>query len=365
MGIFPDKEMAKGIRPHTWPRETGVRTTLSDIILSLVGTLLVVALLNIVVGWYLEKHTFNRGYWLITEKSRLLFSLREAGYWLILGDSSGNMGIVPEILDRELGVRSVNLCTIADMLAVGDLFMLEAYLRRCGRPAGVLLVHTYNAWPRKGEPGAFGRSQWSLWQIKDGLGMSHYEFAKMVASRYCPLFAESTTIKAMSLTPWTSLLAFLENGPFHLEPNGLMVQQKPVPSGVLADARLHLNKTKGHQPFISQANLRAIRDIKRLAELHKFNVYLISSPLYIGLWRDQEFRRYFDEMQENVRRAAQDSKRLILLSFGVDLTFSKDEMENADHVIYSAAKVYTARVAARIRSARSESFSPPKNLEQE
>jgi hypothetical protein len=270
------------------------------------------------------------------------------------------MGIVPEVLDRELGVRSVNLCTIADMLTVEDLFMLQTYIQRCGRPAGVLLVNTYNAWARKGEVGAFGRSRWPLWQTKDRLDMSFYECVEMLVARYLPLYSESRSITKMSLMPRTALIAFLGDGPFRLGPNGYMSLEKPVPAGVLRDARLHLAQTEKGRPSISRPNLKALEDVARLAERHKFPVYMISSPLYRGLWRNKNFRRYFDDMQDKLKYVAGALPGLVFLGFGPDLTFKAEEMENADHVVFSAAKVYTARVAARIKSARSKFPSPSK-----
>ena len=111
-------------------------------------TIVVILLLNLLAIWVVQRYSPNRGYRLVREKWTLLLNLKEPVEWLVLGDSSGNQAVDPALLDARLGGRSLNLCTTGNALVLGDLWMLETYLRRFGPPRGVVLVHTYDLWGR-------------------------------------------------------------------------------------------------------------------------------------------------------------------------------------------------------------------------
>ncbi|MHC4215475.1 MAG: hypothetical protein ACYSWP_19105 [Planctomycetota bacterium] len=346
--------VVKKTRLKGWPQEKPISTTYKSVAISIFGAMVVVSLLNLLANWYLKDYTFNRGYWIITQKTKILSSLDTSEYWLVLGDSSGNFGIVPEILDQSLNVRSINLCTIADMLTIGDSFTLRDYIEGHGTPTGVLMVYAYNTWPRKGKIGAFARSHWPMLKIKKQLELDASGLIQLAIHRFFPIYSESTTLTSMSLMPRT---AFLEGIPFKIEPNGFMPLPEPSP-GVLSDARHHLRQINEIEPVISSANLAGLMEIANLADDYGFNGYLVSSPLYAEIWQDPKFRLYFSTIQTKIETIASEYDRLFYLHFDTDLTFPADKMENVDHVILPAAKVYTSRVAERILEIDRQSAPP-------
>ena len=121
-------------------------------------------------------------------------------------------------------------------------------------------------------------------------------------------------------------------------------------TGIHNDARNHLNRIGQKVPVISTFNIAGLERILNLAELHNFNVYLTNSPLYAGIWYNSKFRSYFDKLQNKLERFSAVHSRLFFLRFDSDLTFPAEKMENVDHVIYSAAQIYTSRIAERIRA---------------
>lgn len=341
--MLSNKEIVAGNTPPEIPAPHNWR----DLAVLGLGVLFVVACFNMLAGWYLKDHTLNRGYWIVSQKGKLISSLQMRDYWLIVGDSSGNFGIVPELLDKQLGTKSVNLCTIADMLTMDDFFMVDAYINQHGPPAGVLMVHAYDAWPRQGEIGAFARSHWPVEKISTFLDLDGFDRLELLIRRYFPLFSESTTLTKMSLMPRT---AFFRKGlPFTIYPDGYMPLLSASP-GVDGDARFHLRRIKEIAPEISIPNQAGLQALADLAERYKFNVYMVNSPVYERLRQHQNFVNYFQTIQTKLLNIANRHQRLHMLPFGEDLTFSAKQMENVDHVIFSAAETYTAQVAARIQA---------------
>lgn len=338
----------KKIQHEVYPQEVPYPVSRTGIAVSIFGTIVIVTLINLLVGWYLEDHTFNRGYWIITQKGKVLSSVDKPGYWLIVGDSSGNFGIVPDVLDKRLGTRSINLCTVADMLTMDDFFMVEEYIGRHGSPIGVLIVHAYDAWPREGEPGAFARSHWALKKIGEYLQLDSDALVQLLIKRYIPLYSESTTLASMSLMPRTAFLR--RELPFTIQSNGFMPLLE-ASSGIEGDARLHLRQIKKIAPEISSFNRAGLQAIADLADRYQFNVYLVNSPMYEGLWYHADFRSYFNVIQDKLQQVAGNYPRLHLLHFDSDLRFSAEQMENVDHVIFPAAQIYTSRIANRIKVA--------------
>lgn len=340
-------DFEKKMRHDVYPQEVPYPVSRTGIVVSIFGMIVIVALINLLAGWYLKDHTFNRGYWIITQKGKVLSSLDKSGYWLIVGDSSGNFGIVPDILDKRLGTQSINLCTIADMLTMDDFFMVENYIDRYGPPTGVLIVHAYDAWPREGELGAFARSNWPLEKIGKYLSLDGYGLVELAIKRYIPLYSESTTLTSMSFMPRTAFLR--RELPFTIQSNGFMPLLE-ASSRVEGDAHFHLKRMTKIPSKISLFNEAGLQAIAGLAERYQFNVFLVNSPLYEGLWHHADFRTYFNSIQSKLKRIASNHPQLHLLHFDRDLMFSAGQMENVDHVIFSAAKIYTSRIASRIQA---------------
>src|SRR5207253_10129783 len=109
---------------------------------------IIVAGINLTLQWSLNRFPINSGHGLVQAKWNLLKRLPAPIDVLVLGDSSGNQGVVPQLLGAALGGTTINACTLADALIVNDAWMLDLYIRRLGPPKRVILVHVYDVWER-------------------------------------------------------------------------------------------------------------------------------------------------------------------------------------------------------------------------
>src|SRR5438128_2449200 len=128
------------------PVEIAGPSTARRLIGTIGGVLALVALANTAALFVLSRHPVNHGYKVIGAKWELLREQERPVDWLVLGDSSGNQGVVPAVLSERLGGSSLNLCTVGDLLAVNDAWMLETYIGTVGAPRKVLMVHAYDIW---------------------------------------------------------------------------------------------------------------------------------------------------------------------------------------------------------------------------
>lgn len=316
-------------------------------------------LLNAAAGQALASRTTNRAYWLVRQKWELLENLAAPVDWLIVGDSSCNQGIRPEIFAAELKQRAVNVCTVADMLAVNDAWMLERYIERHGPPKHVLMVHVYDMWQRdlrslKKQPLlAKIPLDWGYWRShQPALGLSAEDERALMVARYLPLWAENKT-----LASWLRHPSKLWQRDFTLTDEGFMPLEKANPKGVRRDAKGHFTATKSRRFSLSKINREALERVRALADEHGFEVWIAPGPLWEGAWKEPSFKRYFEAVMTSLAEFADSSPRLHLL-FREPMTFPEGQMENADHLVAKAASQYTQRLIEAYRAASGQEKRP-------
>ena len=136
---------------------------------------------------------------------------------------------------------------------------------------------------------------------------------------------------------------------YYLAEDGFMPVVEANDWEVERDAKGHLKNTAKKSEFaFSDTNQDSINAIIDLAEKHDINVYLANSPLYEELYQNPDFRKYYDQVQQGLAQISDRSDKVkrILVE---PMTFSKTEMENVDHVIETAAKSYTEKLAQEIK----------------
>jgi hypothetical protein len=310
--------------------------------------LLVVTCNFLVVPWLLTKSP-NLAGWIIGYKWDLLQGLDKPADWLILGDSSCNQGVDPAVVETELGGDAINLCTIGDMLAVNDAWMLEWHIAHYGAPRGVLLVHVYDTWHRSFKPvrmGSIPLSYRALRRLGPPVKLRRSDLMSYLATRYFPLYANNMSLQYVLRLgdPGAPYLGATQVA----NTQGFLAAQDASPDHVRRDARSHvgwLNRTT--QRKISADNARSLRQIAGLAERYDFDVYLATAPTYVGLAADPMFQRYYADLVTELAAFAPATGRVHLL---LDLaTFPAESMQNADHLILEAAQAYTRRLTTAIR----------------
>ncbi len=316
-----------------------------------IGAILIVLAVNIAMILYLPKSTTNLGYWIIGKKWQMLLRLPAPIDWLILGDSSGNQGLMPKILEERLGGRSVNLCTIADMTVLNDAWMLDTYLKSKGTLRAVLVVHVYDVWNRDFDARMMARIPMAIEgvrQLKPPVRLTPYKILRGFLDRYLPLYYQHETV--------ASLIKFPLSHPQHellWEEDGFMSAVAAKPSAVEGDARNHLTFVRETQFRLSESNRTALEYLADAAERHSFDLFIANSPLYEGLIRDAAFVRYYSDMERAIGRVIA-GRRNVHYILRAPMTFAKEQLQNADHVTRSAAVEYTTRVVAEIEASQQQ-----------
>jgi hypothetical protein len=323
------------------------------VLVVVLGTLAMLVVANAVSCIALRRHPVNRSNWLVREKWRLL-DAREDADTLILGDSSCSQGVRPDILDRALEAHSLNLCTVGNMLAVNDVWMLGEYIRLHGRPKRVFIIHVYNMWARTADGptaqllGKIDRP-WGFWnELQPPLDLDLSLRGDVAVSRWFPLYGENTSLLRFVEAPFLGLPR-----QFAIDPkSGFMKVVTPNPSRVLKDANDHVDELRRqaaqHTPVVSDVNRHALDALRVLAEREHLDVTIMSAPIFAGLWNEPATQQRYRDISA-VLHASVGTSPYIRIIDEAPATFSEREMENVDHVVGESAVAYTRWVLDVLR----------------
>ncbi|HVK75576.1 MAG TPA: hypothetical protein VM734_19735 [Kofleriaceae bacterium] len=302
--------------------------------------------LDLVAAALLAWRPVARDHWLVASKWRLLDRAR-ATDTLVLGDSSCNQGVRPDVLGAALGGSVLNLCTIGDLLVINDVWMLEAYLRRNPPPARVVVVHTHETWGRSDTqrltellghfPLRFGF--WRDFEV--ALDVAPRDLARLAASRWMLLDAVAGSVRAWLLAPWHVVA-----GRHQLDARGFMAVHDPAPRQVRDDAAAH-RATLGPAFAPSAINDLALRALARTTAAHRIELFVAVAPLFDGLWADPAMQRRHHELLAWLTEAVAEVPGATVID-GPPATFAADEMDRADHVTAGAAASFSLWLADRI-----------------
>ena len=320
------------------------------ILLSLLCPWLLFALANFGAYFYLNYFPENRGYWLIKQKWNLLLNQQKPADLLVLGDSSCNQGVVPEAIETGLDMSAVNLCTIGDSLALNSAWMLSKHIKKYGAPKNILIVHVYDIWNRDINWNVTGQTplSWGYWkQLEPNIDLSLENQKAILLNQYLPLYSQNKSLKNIIDSPdrW-----FVRKD-YSLQEDGFMVVANANTEEVEVDTQRHLRSVrKKEEEFnLSEPNQQSLEAIIKLAEKHDINVYLTNSPIYEELYQNPEFRAYYGQVQQKLAEFSDRSDKLHYV-MREPMTFSKEEMDNADHLIESSARVYTEKLVSEIKT---------------
>jgi len=375
-------------RARAWlPGESMPRATPRGVAAVLALALGCLVALNGVARLALDKAGSNLAYGLTDQKWALL---REPGSFdprtvvLVLGDSAGNQGVDPVVLGRVLarggeagaGVASatgnaprvLNLCTVADALAVHDAWMLSRWIEQHGPPAEVVLVHTYDMWYRRADaaPAAamLARVPVPLWEwggLRPRVRLSWERWALLLSSRWAPMYAQDASLRELLGSPartWERVTTRAGTIWQSVDKNGFLSASQARPVAVERDTRGHLGFLRAHtREFtafrLSEDNLAGLQEIARLGEEHGFRVWLAAAPMYRGLWESPAMQTYHGQLRARLRRFDRRHPSVgIVLSEPV--RFEMHQMQNADHTVETAAAEYARVLGEAIRRGREE-----------
>lgn len=298
--------------------------------------LITLCVVNMLAGYVLKHNGTNRGYRILAAKYDLV-AKTPAVDTLLIGDSSCNQGLIPGEWTKATGESTVNLCTIAYMTTIGDVWMLERYIERHGPPKKVVITHVYDVWQRHVQVVLLGQisGPWGFWEDTYApLNLSDSQQKTLFQSRYLPIWSESKTLRSMVLDPKRNV--------FEVWDDGYMPWEEAVPHAVVNDARAHVNYTKRSKPQISHTNKRGLKGLNRLAEEHNIQIHMVVSPVSDIMGTSKDWNTFVETLIKQ-GRALTPSKNVVWHT--ERFSYPKDKMENADHIITGAAADYTRRVA--------------------
>lgn len=316
---------------------------------TLMGTLMLLFLANWAVLWLSQAYPYNRGYWVVQQKWELLQNLTAPVDWLIVGDSTGNQGLVPDVFEERLGGTAVNLSTEGGMVALDDVWLLEDYIEKFGPPAHVLIIHSYDAWHRDVETIYIAKTplSWNSWQNAyiPSLSLTAQESFNVWLARYVPLYADNVSLGKLIRQRIYGWPIFERR--YKLQEDGFMpLESVPNSAFVYEDLETHLNFVANSSFVMSDVNRQALAQLKFLAETYHIEMYLAFGPMYEGLAEEEAFKAYFNLVQTELQSFADQSENVHLLP--TTAVFPADQLENVDHVILDAARLYTNLIASDI-----------------
>lgn len=308
------------------------------------GMLAIVFVANLAAKWFLDRHPVNQAHRVIAAKWRLFETQKRPVDWLVLGDSSGNHGVIPSVLAERLGGSALNLCTVGSLVVVGDSWMLESYIERVGVPKRVLIVHAYDVWRREINVDAVAEVPLPLgfWSRMSPPVRPEGGLWRIVLDRYAPLYSQDQSLSRLIMYPRKTT-----GRGFDLDDDGYLHSKKGMPDEVVKDVKAHLAFLSEHQFKLAEENRRALEAIAAIAKAHGIVVYLAGGPVYEGLVEEPVFETYGRQLRAGLRDFAGMNPPLRFLDTG-PLAFPAEEMTNADHLIDRAARRYTETLAQAI-----------------
>lgn len=352
--ILEDRLPEEVLLPITW------RRSLATVFL----TVLFFVAINLLIKWYLIAYPINRGYWVTHEKWEMLDSLSEPAEWLILGDSSAIQGVVPSVIEEQLGGQAINLATTAGIALLDDVWMLEEHIERYGPPKNVLVVHTVDVWDRDiAYQGSILIAKiprpWGFWRASAvDPGLDSDLWIDIFLARYLPLYGETGSLLTVLGRAIVTPERLFEN-PYRMEPDGYIPVNQTSSGSTVTETEETINKFEQNGFYISPINQTALDRMVALADEHDFELYLANGPLYEGLAQASAIQEFFADLNQTLEESAGRSNNAHYLTLLAGMPL--EQMQNIDHVNHAAAEVYSQMLASEINriQAGAGTINPP------
>jgi hypothetical protein len=317
-----------------------------SIIFTSIGILLILLILNIGAIWILNHQSVVPFGEPVKSKWDMLKSLEEPIDWLILGDSTGVVGIEPNVFEKGVGGESINLCTHADMLVLGDAWMIDESIKRVGPLKNVLIIHSWRVWHRDAEVYWIGLVplEYGYWtRLTPKAQLDPYELWNLFLNKYVPLYSQDQSLSWL-IRPWTNPRGISR----YQWQDGFLAIYEADPAEVLRDMDSQIAFVRSRGFNITTPNREALNHIAKLAEEYEFEVYITNGPLFQGLYENQDFFTYFSQVDNMLNSWANQSDHLHYISQVI--TFPESQMTITDHLTYTGALVFTERIVSEINA---------------
>jgi len=214
----------------------------------------------------------------------------------------------------------------------------------------VVLIHVYDMWQRPFQYQLLAETPlpWGYWNtMEPRVGMNFRQTMQVAEFRYLPLYARQDSL----------LLLLHGKTDFDERPvitdRGFMRVTRANPRSVAADVQEHLAFTRDNTFTMAEENQRALDTIVALADRYNFDVFLANAPLYSGVYDNQTFRAYYQQVVDALTTRFAANRHFHYL-FQQPMLFSIDVMRNVDHLTTRGAVRYSEELARRL-----ETLVPP------
>jgi hypothetical protein len=319
--------------------------TMGAVLLTVALTLVGVLSVNLLVARYLNHNTSNYGAWLIHHKWEMLADQEKPVDVLILGDSTCNQGINNRVLNQELGVTSLNLCTNGSTAMAVETWMLEEYINRVGAPKHVIIGHAYDVWTRKLDPSVWASiPRRTLAATQSAIHLGSERITQALLLQNFPLYSQDVTLKTLVFGPWRSLFGQDKKSPkrpsFNLDEFGFLAEPGQDRRQLRRDLAFW-KKRKVHVS-ISKDNEQAIDRVARLAAEHNIDVLYVNGPFHKEAYDTRKVARFVDGMSAELKQRI--GRHPSLRYCPKTYLFGDADMRNVDHVNEAASVAYTKQL---------------------
>jgi len=280
-------------------------------------------------------------------KWSLLENAAGPGENLILGDSAGNQGVDPALLEPRLGGSWLNLCTVANLMTLDDAWMLNRYVERHGAPQRVIVVHVLDSWERPIHAGAFAQVPlpWGFWnRVDPPLRLSLKKQLELTGVRYAPLYSADQSLRFMLMYPWR----VPETWP-DIDSRGFMPMPESTPEEATTDLERLTRMLEEGEGEPSPANVEGMKRLLTLSSEHDFPLYFAWGPMWEKMWERELTRERFASMHASLLELAEGHDRFHMV-FDEPMRFPLERIQTVGHVTADGAQAYTREIASRIRS---------------
>jgi hypothetical protein len=238
---------------------------------------------------------------------------------IFFGDSTGKDGILPDIIEQETGLKSINLASYAMVSGFADIYFLNKYLQKNTPPKKIFILRTLYTWKK---PIRFDE----YLEVSPDIGTSFYllknsvfsveKFFHAAIARHARILRENNAIRRKVTAPWNYDRYIPEYA------NGRVIQGKH---------------------FVRDESLELLERMCNIAEKYDIEMYILQAPYAEKMKVDVDFMSSSAEIISTIQSVTENNSHC---SFVDTLQFYKENlMADKTHTNKKGAEVFSTWLA--------------------
>ncbi len=215
---------------------------------------------------------------------------------LILGDSVGAYGVIPDRLDQATGLNSYNFATTAGEAPFADVYLLEEYLAHHSSPKAIVVVRALHSWSYN-TPADLAREHFEKPGIRyvlyqAGISTLHQLITSLAAATVPSYDHRNNLHRILSSLPRKFTVSMFFRSP-SIKPDPLHGYTRENRAMSLPDVRKTIGTAHQdalHSTYLpSDENLVLLKSLCNLATEHRVPMLVVSSPYMAEMQEDAAF----------------------------------------------------------------------------